>query len=82
MNKDTSHSSPEIIFFLGAGASVRAGISAIVKLVDDFLKWLEGKGKAKEDYLKLTERIIEILSTYKTKIDIERLLDITAWKCG
>jgi hypothetical protein len=75
MNKDTSRSSPEIIFFLGAGASVPAGASAIVELVDDFLKWL--KRKRKQDYLKLTERIIEILLTYMTEIDIERLLEIT-----
>ncbi len=71
----------EIIFVLGAGASVPAGISAIVKLVDDFKGWLIKARK--KDYLDLTEKIIEIISTStknknkRTKVDIERLLDLT-----
>jgi hypothetical protein len=39
------HSPPEVLFFLGAGASVPAGISAIVELVDDFKKWLAKERK-------------------------------------
>jgi SIR2-like domain len=72
--------SPEVLFFLGAGASVPAGLSAILKLVDDFKKWLEKEGKT--DYLELTERIVQIIATSPKsknngKVDIEKLLEMT-----
>jgi SIR2-like domain len=71
----------DILFLLGAGASVPAGINAIVDLVGDLKNWLKRQGK--KDYLELTDKIIEIISTSpkikndKGKVDIERLLDIT-----
>jgi hypothetical protein len=71
---------PEVIFFLGAGASIPAGISGVVELVDDFKRWLEREGK--RDHLDLTERILEVIQTSSkinnnsSKVDIEKLLDI------
>ena len=79
--KAPTHNSTEILFLLGAGASVYAGISAIVELVDDFKKWLEKE--TKKEYLELTDKIIEIISTSpkikhnERKVNIEQLLDLT-----
>ena len=51
----------KILFLLGAGASVPAGINAIVDLVGDLKNWLKQQGK--KDHLELTDKIIEIIST-------------------
>jgi SIR2-like protein len=71
---------PEVLFFLGAGASIPAGINGVIGLVDDFKKWLETNHKT--DYLAITTDILEIIcrktntNDYKEKVDIEKLLVI------
>jgi NAD-dependent SIR2 family protein deacetylase len=50
---------PEIMFFLGAGASVPAGIKDVIGLVADFREWIESSLKLEDR--KLVEKIIDIL---------------------
>jgi hypothetical protein len=70
---------PDLIFFLGAGASIDAGLSGVLQLVDRFKEWLESKSKT--DQLNIVVEILSILDMWKKKrhdpsdIDIELLLD-------
>ena len=70
---------PELIFFLGAGASIDAGLVGVIQLVDKFKEWL--KSTSKIDQLNIVVEILSILQMWKEKrydpsdIDIELLLD-------
>jgi SIR2-like protein len=70
---------PETIIFLGAGASIYAGINGVIKLVEDFNEWLQLNRKV--DYLDINRKIIDIIKKSEsenmngnTEIDIEDLL--------
>ena len=78
MSSDKSYL--EILFFLGAGASIDAGLVGVVELKHEFIKWLENNSKF--EHLNLTNEILTILETRKAKrgdknaVDIELLLEI------
>lgn len=64
---------PRILFFLGAGASVAAGVPETFQLVDEFLKDLEEKKKKWEP--DLVRKMLEILGksqiTQDGRVDVE-----------
>ncbi len=68
-----------MVFFFGSGASIPAGISGVVGLVEDFKKWLEREGK--QEHLDITEKILRVIQSSSridnNTVDIEKLLDIT-----
>ena len=73
----------DTIFFLGAGASIDAGFLDVVRLKDEFLKWL--KKESKTDSLFLSNVILNTVRSWKAKrpweptdldIDIELLLEV------
>jgi hypothetical protein len=65
----------KVLLFLGAGASIHAGLSGVIALVKDFTDWLKTDARRKTHYLELVEKII---TTIKQKegdnLDIEMLL--------
>ncbi|MFZ0329567.1 MAG: hypothetical protein WBQ25_05030 [Nitrososphaeraceae archaeon] len=70
----------DTIFFLGAGASVDAGFVDVVRLKDEFLKWLENESK--KDVLSISTEILATLKHWKDRatdltndVDIEILLE-------
>ena len=70
---------PKVLFFLGAGASVPAGINGVIALVYDFKRSLRSEGKLEN--LKVINTIVELLYRWKkyklqdySDIDIELLL--------
>lgn len=76
---------PKAIFFLGAGASIPAGVRGVVGLVEDFRRWLQQEGKS--DYLDITDKILEVIAEKsrnrhngdKPQADLEQLLDTTVF---
>ena len=52
---------PETMFFLGAGASVPAGINGVVGLVKDYKEWL---AKDKCDDKRIVEQIENLLQEW------------------
>ena len=78
MFSDISYS--EIIFFLGAGASIDAGFVDVIELKNQFLKWLESESK--ENSLSISNEILKTLQSWKAKgigqkndVDIEIFLE-------
>src|SRR5215204_2514678 len=71
-----SEDDTNIIFFLGAGASVSAGLKTVVQLTDYFINtWL----KDKENYRTLTQDLIKKIADFEGKksheyVDIESVL--------
>jgi len=69
---------PEFLFFLGAGASVAAGVSDTFNLVNDFLRDLETTNREKSK-LEQCKKILEILEKSELasdgKVDVELLLE-------
>src|SRR5215218_5199090 len=76
-----------IIFFLGAGASVPAGLKTVVQLTDYFKVWLKDNNP-NSNYYSIIEKIIEKIKDFKNndineasetkdnyKVDIETLLE-------
>lgn len=78
MSGDKSYS--QILFFLGAGASIDAGLVDVVELKHEFMRWLEKNSKS--EHISLINDILVSLETWKTKrsdknpVDIEFLLEI------
>ena len=68
---------PELLFFLGAGASVAAGVPDTFNLVNEFLKDLEMRRKNSD--LLFCKKILEILEKSELasdgKVDVELLLE-------
>lgn len=68
---------PELLFFLGAGASVAAGVPDTFNLVNEFLQDLEKRRKKPE--LEHCKKILEILEKSELasdgKVDVELLLE-------
>jgi hypothetical protein len=62
----------EIMFFLGAGASIHAGLKGVVALVDDFLNYL---GKETNEY-KIAFTIVGLLQEWKKDNKIDREIDL------
>src|SRR5574341_158103 len=63
--------SSEVVFFLGAGASVAAGVPDTFSFVDEYINSIEETDK--KDTIK---KIVETLEKWKgTKIDVELLLE-------
>src|SRR5438094_5847362 len=69
---------PEVIFFLGAGASVKAGVPDTYKLVDGFREDI----KSDTEVSATTDRILDTLKQWKlqrdtteTRVDVELLLE-------
>ncbi|MFB3888171.1 MAG: hypothetical protein ACE14S_01660 [Candidatus Bathyarchaeia archaeon] len=78
MEKENSSDSQDIVFFLGAGASVKAGVPDTFGLVDSFKESLTKN----PDQLKAVVKIIEILESWKKEqgpnapeVDVELLLE-------
>jgi hypothetical protein len=72
------NSDPELIFFLGAGASVRAGISGVQLMVNKFLEKI--KKEYRDSYFEIVDNILTILSEWKMDrkevvVDIELMLE-------
>jgi hypothetical protein len=74
-----SNSNPKVLFFLGAGASVPAGINGVIALVHEFKHSLQLDRKLED--LKVINSIIDLLRRWKkyklqdySDIDIELLL--------
>ena len=68
-----STKSSEVVFFLGAGASVAAGVPDTYSFVKEYLDSLQGMKKKRT-----IEEIIKKLKQWKgTEIDIELLLNKT-----
>lgn len=70
-------SDPEIIFFLGAGASVRAGIGGVQLMVKNFLEKLKND---RNSYFGIVDNIFTFLSEWKKAreegvVDIELMLE-------
>jgi hypothetical protein len=69
---------PEIMFFLGAGASIDAGVPGVEDMITEFLKQLENEDK--KQYL-IVKDIVRVLEDWKnrqnidSKVDIELLLE-------
>ena len=70
---------PEVIFFLGAGASVKAGVPDTFNMVEAFRQKLVSSNPA---HLVLLDKILEVLKEWKVeqkqaddKIDVELLLE-------
>jgi hypothetical protein len=55
----------DTIFFLGAGASVDAEFLDVVRLKDEFLRWLENESKV--DSLSITNDILNTLGSWRAK---------------
>jgi hypothetical protein len=53
----------KVAFFLGAGASIPAGLSSVVGLVSEFRNWLQSENKTNQ--LELTDRIISTIRNWK-----------------
>ena len=76
----TSEEYPELMFFLGAGASIDAGLVGVIQLIAKFKEWL--KFTSKIEQLNIVDEILSILQMWKqekydpSNIDIELLLDI------
>jgi hypothetical protein len=64
----TYKSYPDILFFLGAGASIDAGLVGVVELKHKFMTWLEKNSKS--EHLSLQEKRSD-----KNPVDIEFLLE-------
>lgn len=65
--------SSEVVFFLGAGASVKAGIPTTYSFVQEFRDLIKNNPEKRDDI----EIIITTLETFKgRKIDVEDLLEI------
>ena len=68
---------PKLLFFLGAGASVPAGVPETFELVNQFLKDLEERKTSKE--LDLSKKILGVLQKSELaqdgRVDIELLLE-------
>jgi hypothetical protein len=62
----------EIIFFLGAGSSIPAGIKGVVDLLEDFRDYIR---KEPEEYV-IAEELIIILNDWKNTIRTERNIDL------
>lgn len=64
----------DIVFLLGAGASIKAGVPDTTRFVEDFKKYIEsGEDRDKKSTIK---KIIKILSKWgKRTVDIELLLE-------
>ena len=74
----TTKTNSEVIFFLGAGASVKAGVSDTFGMVDDFRKEISSQ----PDNLQALDKILGILKQWKReqgdkeeRVDIELLLE-------
>ena len=79
----------KVLLFLGAGASIHAGLSGVIGLVKDFTDWLKTDASGEThyfrdwltanqtvDYLELVEKIITTIKQKEgDKIDIEMLLE-------
>lgn len=65
----TSEPFPRIIFFFGAGASVKAGVKTTFGLVDQFMESLSSRKL--QNFL---QNIISLLEKNNGKVDIEKLL--------
>ena len=63
MEKVTKDNTEELIFFLGAGASIKAGLSDVVKLTNDFKLWLQSQDY--KDELSTINQIIDIILEWK-----------------
>lgn len=64
------------IFFLGAGASVAAGVPATFELVDCFFKELEGRKESKKlGFLEKLVKTLEDSELGKDGVDVELLLE-------
>ena len=76
VNKDNTE---ELIFFLGAGASIKAGLSDVFKLTNDFKLWLQSQDY--KDELSTINQIIDIILEWKNNhgdkepVDLEFLLE-------
>jgi hypothetical protein len=74
--------SAEIMFFLGAGASVPAGLKDVVTVIPDFLGWLKTEQVNYPNTLDCIKEIITMMEDwYDTnqkgkRVDIETLLEI------
>lgn len=66
-----------VLFFLGAGASVAAGVPDTFKLVDEFL--IDLKAKKKKENLEFCKKILRLLVrsglASDGKVDVELLLE-------
>ena len=72
---------PDIVFLLGAGASIMAGVPDTIKFVEDFKNHIASGNNSND--IKTVNKIIEILEEWKKsetgnseqKIDLELLLE-------
>jgi hypothetical protein len=65
--------SNEIMFFLGAGASIAAGIVDIVKLVDELVNWIVSNN---QQLSKLSNEVIKIIHQWESNNSREGYLNI------
>jgi SIR2-like domain len=65
---------PKIMFFLGAGASVPADVKGVVELVSDYKDWLSSNNKSEDR--KIVEEIEETLQKWLARQNIDRQVDI------
>jgi len=65
--------SNEIMFFLGAGASIAAGIVDIVKLVDELVNWIVSNN---QQLSKLSNEVIKIIHQWERNNSREGYLNI------
>jgi SIR2-like domain len=76
INGNTAH---ELIFFLGAGASIPAGIMGVRDMTNEFLNQLQKEDH--KEHLELTQDILDTLSKWKNnnndkdQVDVELLLE-------
>lgn len=79
LRSTAKHLKQSVLFFLGAGSSIPAGLNGVATLVADFRNWLESEHKT--DCLDIIENIIFTIKQSKEKrgdkdkIDIEMLLE-------
>jgi hypothetical protein len=69
--RDPDSKSSEVVFFLGAGASVKAGVPTTYPFVNEYIESIEEPGKKET-----IKKIVNTLEKWKNdKIDIELLLE-------
>lgn len=73
---DSESNSSEVVFFLGAGASVKAGVPDTFGLVDKFVERI----RPQEENLHAVEKILKVLGEWRreqggNRVDIELLLE-------
>ena len=70
---------PEVLVFLGAGASIPAGIPSVDQMVDRLLKYLSNENDS--EYCQILTEVVELIREWvKTKredmmVDIELILE-------